>query len=34
MTGRYQMINGRGERFEIDIPTFSLDSPAAKRTLN
>ena len=27
MTGRYQMVSDRGERFEIDIPTFSLDSP-------
>jgi ApaG protein len=34
MTGRYQMINDRGERFEIDIPTFSLDSPSAGRTVN
>ena len=34
MTGRYQMVTDGGERFEIDIPTFSLDSPQAKRTLN
>ncbi|MCO5131850.1 MAG: Co2+/Mg2+ efflux protein ApaG [Xanthobacteraceae bacterium] len=34
MTGRYQMVTSRGERFEIDIPTFSLDSPQARRTLN
>ena len=34
MTGRYQMVTDRGERFEIDIPTFSLDSPNATRTLN
>ncbi|MCB1414259.1 MAG: Co2+/Mg2+ efflux protein ApaG [Xanthobacteraceae bacterium] len=34
MTGRYQMVNESGERFEIDIPTFSLDSPEARRTLN
>jgi len=34
MTGRYQMVTDRGEAFEIDIPTFSLDSPAATRTLN
>ena len=34
MTGRYQMVNETGERFEIDIPTFSLDSPTARRTLN
>ncbi len=34
MTGRYQMVNDRGERFEIEIPLFSLDSPDTKRTLN
>ena len=34
MTGRYQMVNEQGERFEIDIPAFSLDSPAVRRTLN
>jgi ApaG protein len=34
MTGRYQMISESGERFEIDVPTFSLDSPDAKRVLN
>jgi ApaG protein len=30
MTGRYQMVTDNGEHFEIDIPTFSLES----RTLN
>ena len=34
MTGRYQMVNASGERFEIDVPTFSLDSPDNKRVLN
>ena len=34
MTGRYQMVTDSGERFEIDVPTFSLDSPEAKRVLN
>jgi ApaG protein len=34
MTGRYQMVTDRGERFEIDIPAFSLDSPGVVRTLN
>jgi ApaG protein len=34
MTGRYQMVTDHGERFEIDIPTFSLDSPNGNRTLN
>jgi ApaG protein len=28
------MVNETGERFEIDVPTFSLDSPEAKRVLN
>jgi ApaG protein len=27
MTGTYQMENERGERFDINIPAFSLDSP-------
>jgi ApaG protein len=34
MTGRYQMESESGERFEIEVPTFSLDSPEHKRTLN
>jgi ApaG protein len=34
MTGRYQMVTETGERFEVDIPTFSLDSPHYKRVLN
>ena len=34
MTGRYQMVTEAGERFEVDIPTFSLDSPHYKRVLN
>ncbi|TPQ33536.1 Co2+/Mg2+ efflux protein ApaG [Bradyrhizobium guangdongense] len=34
MTGRYQMVSESGERFEIDVPTFSLDSPDLKRVLN
>ena len=34
MTGRYQMVSESGERFEIDVPTFSLDSPDFKRVLN
>ena len=33
MTGRYQMVTESGERFEIEVPTFSLDSPDGKRTL-
>lgn len=34
MEGRYQMVTDAGERFEIDVPAFSLDSPDHKRTLN
>jgi ApaG protein len=34
MAGRYQMVTESGERFEIEVPTFSLDSPDGKRTLN
>ena len=34
MTGRYQMVSESGERFEIDVPTFSLHSPDNRRVLN
>lgn len=34
MTGRYQMVTASGERFEIEVPTFSLDSPDGERVLN
>ena len=34
MAGRYQMVSESGERFEIVVPTFSLDSPDIKRVLN
>jgi ApaG protein len=34
MTGRYQMVSETGEKFEIEVPTFSLDSPHHKRVLN
>ena len=27
MTGRYQMVSQSGEHFEIEVPTFSHDSP-------
>jgi ApaG protein len=33
MTGRYGMVSGDGERFEIAIPAFSLDSTPG-RTIN
>jgi ApaG protein len=34
MTGRYQMVSEAGDRFEIDIPLFSLDNPDTNRTIN
>jgi ApaG protein len=34
MVGTYQMITGDGDRFEVDIPAFSLDSPYGRRMLN
>lgn len=34
MAGTYQMVTSTGERFEVDIPAFSLDSPHAKHTVN
>jgi ApaG protein len=34
MTGTYGMVSGSGERFDIDIPAFSLDSPDERRTVN
>ena len=34
MTGSYGMASTSGDAFEIAIPTFSLDSPDSKRTLN
>jgi ApaG protein len=34
MGGEYQMTTASGERFEIEIPTFSLHSPFARTVLN
>ena len=34
MAGRYGMVTGDGENFDIDIPAFSLDSVHAPRTIN
>jgi len=34
MVGTYQMTSAAGERFNVSIPAFSLDSPHAKRSLN
>ena len=34
MVGTYGMVSAKGERFDIDIPAFSLDGPEIKRTIN
>lgn len=34
MLGWYQMENESGERFDVTIPVFSLDSPYEERALN
>ena len=34
MGGTYQMVNEAGENFDIEIPTFSLDTPSVDRRLN
>ncbi|MBL8806075.1 MAG: Co2+/Mg2+ efflux protein ApaG [Rhodospirillales bacterium] len=34
MVGSYQMESGDGERFDIRVPAFSLDSPGARARLN
>jgi ApaG protein len=34
MTGTYGMVAESGERFDIEIPAFSLDGPSEKRTVN
>jgi ApaG protein len=34
MVGRYGMVTEGGERFDIDIPAFSLDCTHASRTIN
>lgn len=34
MSGTYQMVSETGEKFDIEIPAFSLDTPAAPRSLN
>jgi ApaG protein len=34
MVGTYGMVSAQGERFDIEIPAFSLDSPNARRTVN
>src|SRR5260370_25607604 len=32
--GTYQMVSETGENFDIEMPTFSLDTPAGPRQLN
>jgi ApaG protein len=34
MVGSYGMVSAQGERFDIEIPAFSLDGPETKRTIN
>lgn len=34
MGGAYQMETASGERFDIEIPTFSLDIPSRRAMLN
>src|SRR5215468_5869503 len=34
MVGTYGMVTDAGERFDIEIPAFSLDSPSERRTVN
>ena len=34
MGGTYQMVSETGESFDIEIPTFSLDTPVIERRLN
>lgn len=34
MLGTYQVENKQGERFDVNIPAFSLDSPFDQRSIN
>ena len=34
MGGTYQMVDEAGEKFDIEILTFSLDTPTVQRSLN
>ncbi|WP_407157824.1 Co2+/Mg2+ efflux protein ApaG [Bradyrhizobium sp. STM 3557] len=34
MVGSYEMESESGERFEIEVPAFSLDCPEGRRVLN
>ena len=34
MAGSYQVVDEAGNIFDVEVPTFSLDSPFTKRVLN
>ena len=34
MAGSYEMVTMAGERFDVEIPAYSLDSPHQDRRLN
>ncbi len=34
MAGSYQVVDEAGAAFDVEVPTFSLDSPFTKRVLN
>ena len=34
MVGTYQFVSETGERFDVEIPAFSLDSPSPRRSVN
>ena len=34
MVGHYGMVDADGDAFNVEIPAFSLDSPAGRRTVN
>ena len=34
MVGSYGMVTTAGEKFDIDVPAFSLDAPQQERTIN
>jgi ApaG protein len=34
MVGSYEMVTDSGERFDVAVPAFSLDSPHGKRVLH
>jgi ApaG protein len=34
MVGSYQMVDAKGQMFDVQIPAFSLDSPFVQRSVN